>query len=135
MNGFETQAQVPRPSVPREVITITKTIGLAETGKEAPIFMMTLGGETIDLLPLRNWSQLDIYKWRARGKLPGTPAGLEITFDHVKVAGETVLTKDPEGAAKLQRLLNEWLALERGTFELAQKRAQAKPTFIEQEAP
>ena len=70
-----------------------------------------------------------------RGKLPGTPAGLEITLDHVKVAGETVLTNDPDGAAKLQRLLNEWLALERGTFELAQKRAQPKPTSVDQEAP
>ena len=59
---------------------------------------------------------------------------MEITFDHVKVAGETVLTNDPEGAAKLQRLLNEWLALERGTFELAQKKAQPKPTPVDQEA-
>ena len=58
---------------------------------------MTLGGETIELLPLRNWSQLDVYKWGPRGKLPGTPAGLEITFDHVKVTGETVLISDPEG--------------------------------------
>ena len=108
---------------------------VTETGKESGIFKMSLGGETIDLLPLRDWSQLDVYKWRARGKLPGTPAGLEITHEHVKVAGETVLLNDPEGAAKLQRLLNDWLMLEKGTFELAQKRAQAKQVLVEQEAP
>ena len=94
---------------------------------------MALGGETIDLLPLRNWSQLDVYKWRAQGKLPGTPAGLEITFDHVKVTGEAVLIKDPHGPAKLQKLLNEWLALERRAFELAQQKAHAKPASVEQE--
>jgi hypothetical protein len=134
MSDRETQTQAPPQSAPRVEITIGKTVVLAENGKEAGVFTMTLGGETIELLPLRNWSQLDVYKWRARGKLPGTPAGLEITFDHVKVAGETVSATDPEGAAKLQRLLNEWLALERGTFELAKKRAQAKPTSVGQEA-
>jgi hypothetical protein len=115
------------------VITIGKTVVLSESGKAARIFTMTLDGETIDLLPSRNWSQQDVYKWRARGKLPGNLAGLEITPDHVKLAGETVLTNDPEGAAKLQRLLNEWLALELGAFELAQKRAQQKPTFFDQQ--
>jgi hypothetical protein len=134
MSAFETQTQAPPQSAPRDGITIGKTVVLNESGKEAGMFTMTLGGETIDLLPLRNWSQLDVHKWGPRGKLPGTPAGLEITFDHVKVAGETVLTNDPQGAAKLQRLLNEWLALEKGTFELAQKRAQPKRTSVEQAA-
>ena len=95
---------------------------------------MTLGGETINLLPWRNWSQLDVYKWRARGKVPGTPAGLEITFDHVKVAGEVVSTKDPGGAAKLQKLLNDWLAFARGTLELAQQKALPKQAPVEQDA-
>jgi hypothetical protein len=135
MSALETQTQVPPQSVPRDAMTIGRTVVLTGNGKEAGIFTMTVGGETIDLLPLRNWSQLDVYKWGPRGKLPGTPAGLEITFDRVKVAGETVLTNDPEGAAKLQRLLNEWLALERGTFELSQKRVQPRPTSIDQEAP
>jgi hypothetical protein len=87
---------------------------------------MTLGGETIELLPQRNWSQLDVYKWRARGKLPGTPAGLEITLDHVKVAGEIASLNDHAGTAKLQRLLNEWLFVAQGTRELEQQRAHAK---------
>jgi hypothetical protein len=134
MSAVETQTQAPPQSAPRDAITIGKTVVLNESGKETGMFTMTLGGETIDLLPLRNWSQLDVFKWGPRGKLPGTPAGLEITFDHVKVAGDTVLTNDPQGGAKLQRLLNEWLALEKGTFELAQKRAQPKRASVDQEA-
>jgi hypothetical protein len=134
MSALETQAQTLSQSALRDAMTIGKTVVLTGNGKEAGIFTLTLGGETIDLLPLRNWSQLDVHKWGPRGKLPGTPAGLEITFDHVKVAGETVLANDPAGAAKLQRLLNEWLALERGTFELSQKRAQPRPTSVDREA-
>ncbi len=131
MSVLNTQTQAPPVSPRRDGITVGKTVVLNEKGKEAGIFTMTLGAETISLLPLRNWSQLDVYKWCPRGKLPGTPAGLEITFDHVKVAGETVLSGDPQGSAKLQRLLNEWLALEKGTFALAQKRTQPKPTSVD----
>src|SRR5512136_454297 len=135
MSALETQTQSRLQAAPRDVITIGKTVVLTEHGKEAGIFTMTLGAETIELLPLRNWSQLDVFKWRARGKLPGTPAGLEITFDHIKVTGETVSTNDPEGTTKLQKLLNEWLALEKEAFKLAQQKAHAKPTAVEQEAP
>ena len=130
MSAFETQIPTPSQSAPRDAMIIGRTMVLTGSGKEAGIFTITLGGETIDLLPLRNWSQLDVHKWGPRGKLPGTPAGLEITYDHVKVAGGTVSTSDPQGAAKLQRLLNEWLAVERGTFELAQKRVQQKPAHV-----
>jgi hypothetical protein len=134
MSAFETQTQAPPQSAPRDAITVGKTAVLSASGKDAAIFTMTLGGETIDLLPLRNWGQLDVHKWGPRGKLPGTPAGLEITFDHVKVAGETVLTNDPAGRLKLQRLLNDWLALEKGSFMLAQKKAQPKPAHLDREA-
>ena len=65
MSALETQTQAPPQPAPREAITIGKTVVLTESGKEAEIFTMTLGGETIDLLPLRNWSQLDVYKWGA----------------------------------------------------------------------
>src|SRR5664280_2664022 len=93
---------LPAPqSSQRDEITIDKTV-VVTSGQEVEVFTMTLGGETIQLLPLRNWSQLDVFKWRARGKVPGTPAGLEITYDHIKVASEVVSIKDPEGAAKLQ---------------------------------
>jgi len=102
-------------------------------GKETEIFTMTLGVETIELLPLRNWGQLDIYKWRVRGKLPGTPAGLEITFDHIKLLGETVSAKDPEGCARLEKLFSEWLAMERESLQLARKKAQAKAVPVAQE--
>ncbi|HOX55784.1 MAG TPA: hypothetical protein P5205_09180 [Candidatus Paceibacterota bacterium] len=111
-------------------ITVSKSIAATAGGSAAEVYTMTIGGETISLLPLRNWSQLDVYKWRARGKLPGTPAGLEITFDHVRVTGETVSIRDPEGAAKLQRLLNEWLAFARGSQELTQQMAHPTPVPV-----
>lgn len=120
----------PQPAL-QEEITVGKTVLLMQNGKEATVFTMTLGGETISLLPLRNWSQLDVYKWRARGKVPATPAGLEITCDHVKVASEVVSTQDPEGPAKLQKLLNEWLAFARGTVQLAHKEARPQPAPVE----
>jgi hypothetical protein len=80
---------------------------------------MTLGAETIPLLPLKSWDQLDVHKWGARGKLPASPAGLEIALDHVKVAGETVSISDPDGCEKLEKLFSDWLALEKATQELA----------------
>ncbi|MCX6923812.1 MAG: hypothetical protein NT154_11490 [Verrucomicrobia bacterium] len=87
-----------------------------------------MGDETIELLPLRNWSQLDHYKWTVRGKLPGAPAGLEIALDHVRMAGETVAINDPEGCEKLERLFNDWFLLERETLELARKKARPQPS-------
>jgi hypothetical protein len=98
---------------------------------------MTLGGESIYLLPLKTWSQLDVFKWRVQGKLPATPAGLEVAADHVKVAGETVSTYEPDGCARLERAFNEWLALERQALEAAKQKSQpATPhplTSLEQE--
>jgi hypothetical protein len=134
MSDFETQAAAPPQPDQGSEITVGKTVVATDNGKAADVFTMTLGGETISLLPLRNWSQLDVYKWRARGKVPGTPAGLEITFDHIKVASEVVSTKDSEGAAKLQKLLNEWLAFARRTAELAQQKARVHQTPLAPEA-
>ncbi len=114
----------------RHQILIDKTHVLTEeNGKETEIevFRMSLGGEAIELLPLKNWSQLDTYKWGVRGKLPGTPAGLDIALDHVKILGQTVTIKEPDGCAKLERLFNEWLVLERENLELARKKGQPKP--------
>ena len=91
----------------------------------AEVFTMTLGDETIQLLPLKTWSQLDIFKWRARGILPATPAGLEIALDHVKVAGETVSTWDPDGGVKLEKAFNDWLALEHRSLEELKQKAQS----------
>ncbi|MGO8929772.1 MAG: hypothetical protein ACLQU3_23140 [Limisphaerales bacterium] len=131
MSDFSTQASAPPQAGQPSEITVGTTVVATQSGKAAEVFTMTLGGETITLLPQRNWSQLDLYKWRARGKVPGTPAGLEITFDHIKVASEVVSTKDPEGKAKLQKLLNEWLAFAKGTAELAQQKARPQPTPVE----
>ncbi|MGA2658368.1 MAG: hypothetical protein ABSH34_12750 [Verrucomicrobiota bacterium] len=114
---------------PRQGISIGKThVVTQENGKETEIevFTMSLGAETIELLPLRNWGQLDTYKWGVRGKLPGTPAGLDIAFDHVKMLGQTASTKEPEGCSKLEGLFNEWLALERENLELAKKKDHPK---------
>ncbi len=118
---------------PVQHIKVGKRAALV-SGKETEVFTMTLGVETIELLPLRNWGQLDIYKWRVRGKLPGTPAGLEITFDHLKLLGETVTTKDTDGCAKLEKLFSEWLEVERESLELAKKKAQTKPTAVTADA-
>jgi hypothetical protein len=115
----------------QSVVRIGTTTTLAEEGGkeiEIPIYTVTLGTQTMELLPFKNWTQLDVHKWVVQGKLPASPAGLEVTFDHVKIAGETVLSKDPEGCAKLEHAFNEWLALERGTLELAQKKLHSKPT-------
>jgi hypothetical protein len=133
MSDLQSPTQAPLEVDPQELIAVGKTRVLSDRGDEVVVFTMTLGEETIELLPLRNWSQLDVYKWRARGKLPGTPAGLEITFDHVKVSGEAVAINDPDGTAKLQKLLNEWLALERRSFDLARQKARAKPAVLEEE--
>jgi hypothetical protein len=134
MIALETPIFTAPQASQRDAITIDKTVVVTGSGHQVEVFTMTLGGETIELLPLRNWSQLDVYKWRARGKLPGTPAGLEITFDHVKVSSEIASTKEPGGAAKLQKLLNDWLALARGTAELAQQKAHPKQPPFEHEA-
>jgi hypothetical protein len=89
---------------------------------------MTLGSETIELQPFKNWGQLDAYKWRVQGKLPGTPPGLEVTLEHVKVGGETVAIGDAEGCSKLERAFNEWLTLEKNNLELARKKQQSRAT-------
>lgn len=127
MNALENHQEIKAPAGPAPEIRVGKTVVLNEQGKESDIFTLTLGEETIELWPLRNWGQLDVYKWRVRGKLPGTPAGLEIANDHVRMAGETVSTKDPEGIVKLQKLFNEWLALERDSAQLSRQKSQPKP--------
>src|SRR5262249_38598766 len=66
-------------------------------------------------------------KWTVRGKLPGEPAGLEIALDHVKMCGGTVTLNDPAGCAKLERLFNDWLLLERETHQLARSKANWHP--------
>jgi hypothetical protein len=91
------------------------------------VFTLTLGGETIELLPLKCWNQLDHYKWTVRGQLPGEPAGLEIGLDHVKISGQSVSISDAAGSAKLERLFNEWLQLERGTQQMARNKANWHP--------
>jgi len=93
------------------------------------VFTLTLGGETIELLPMKSWDQLDHHKWTARGRLPAEPAGLEIAGDHVKVAGGIVAINDPAGCVKLERLFNEWLQFERETLKLARKKAQPQPMW------
>lgn len=116
------------PSLDTKLLHITRTsYSVDGSGHETEIFKLRLGDESITLLPLRTWGQLDVHKWVVRGKLPASPAGLEITPEHVKIAGETVSIKDPDGCAKLERILAEWLAMEKQTLELARKKAAAKP--------
>src|SRR5215472_13333188 len=112
MDTLQPQLDRTTASQKRSAIKIGTTTTFAEeAGKEVeiPIYTVTLGDQTIELLPFKNWIQLDVHKWVVQGKLPASPAGLEVTLDHVKVAGETVLHKDPDGRAKLERVFNEWL--------------------------
>jgi hypothetical protein len=76
---------LPEIKVGKSVVASTSG---AQTNLE--VFTLSLGGETIPLVPLKNWTQLDLYKWTVRGKIPGTPPGLEVAPDHVKLAGEIV---------------------------------------------
>jgi hypothetical protein len=110
------------------------TIGKARVPAEADgrpttveIFTMTLGEESIYLVPLKTWSQMDVYKWRVQGKLPATPAGLEVAVDHVKVAGETVFTYEPDACVRLARAFNDWLSLERKAVETATQQKSQTP--------
>lgn len=115
-------------------IKIAKTVTTKQTDGTAvlaEIFTMTIGNETIQLIPLKNWMQLDLFKWRARGILPRTPAGLEITWTHTKAAGQTVSPWDPDACERLEQALNEWLALERKNVEAA---AKAKPPAAQAQA-
>jgi len=99
------------------------------------IFTMTVGGETIDLIPLKNWTQLDTYKWRSRGLFPRTPGGLEVASDHVKVASETVAPWDFNACERLEKAFNDWLALEFQTLEQAQEKAQSQAAQSTTQAP
>jgi hypothetical protein len=128
----------PAPDQPPE-IRIGKCLAFGAVGgnaKELEVFTLTMGGETIELLPLKNWGQLDHYKWTVRGKLPAEPAGLEIAVDHVRIMGGTVVITDPAGCVKLEQLFNAWLQFERETVELARKKArpQPQPTALEASA-
>src|SRR5579872_1499487 len=114
-------ARVPHEIKIGKTITTRKADGSAVL---AELFTMTIGTETIELLPLKNWTQLDIFKWRARGVLPGTPAGLEVNWNQVKVAGATVSTWDSDSCARLENAFNDWLALERHSLETSADQAK-----------
>lgn len=119
----------PGPGGPPPGLVVSKSRVPAEVeGRptEIELFTLTLECEAIYLLPLKTWSQLDVYKWRARGKLPGTPPGLEIGIDSVKVGGECVSTTDPDGCAKLERAFNEWLELERQALGEERRKSDAR---------
>jgi len=122
----ESSAAGPVPE-PQPEIRIGKALVPAEVdGRDSTVmlFTMSLGEESIYLAPQKTWSQLDVYKWRVQGKLPGTPAGLEITLDYVKVGGETVSISEPEGAEKLERVFAKWMASEKEASELAKEKAR-----------
>src|SRR5205814_7087346 len=118
------ESSVSNPGGSRHTIKVGRH-SIQQTGApDSEVYTLTLGDETIELLPFRNWGQMDYYKWGARGRLPGTPPGLEVTPDHVKMAGATVSVSDPEGCAKLEKAFDEWLSLERQTLE--QSRAKQR---------
>lgn len=134
--GDNSSKEAPRAgpehiSIGKKVVPQTPDPG----GEGIEIFTMTIGGETIDLMPLKNWTQLDAFKWRSRGIFPRTPAGLEVALDHVKVAGETVSPWDFNACERLEKAFNDWLALEFQTLEQAQEKAQTQAAQPTTEAP
>ena len=121
-------SSVSNPGASRHLIKVGRRL-LQEAGApDGEVYTLTLGDETIELLPFRSWGQMDYYKWGARGKLPGTPAGLEVTPDHVKMAGETVSLTDPAGCEKLEHAFNEWLSVESKALEQSRARLRPRPT-------
>jgi hypothetical protein len=126
-----TEPELP-PAIAIARVHITNEIDGRLT--HAELFTMTLAGETIRLVPFKNWSQLDVHKWTMRGKLPGTPAGLEVGPDYVNLTGETVSIHEPEGCTKLEKLFADWLKLELGSIDLARK-ARPKPAAAAPDSP
>jgi len=124
----------PQTKVPG--LRIGKALTLASTAGEPnrEVFTLTLGEETIELMPFKNWIQLDHFKWTVRGKLPAEPAGLEIFPDHLRLIGETVALNDPEGCLKLERHFNAWLSFELETLELARRKLHAHATAAPERA-
>jgi len=132
---FPSDERSPSQNSQGPELKIGRTIAVFDFGgktSSVEVFTMTVGDETIELLPQRNWSQLDRYKWSAQGKLPGQPSGLEIGLDQVHFAGQTLSPWDAEACAKLERLLNDWLALER---ETVRKKASAQLPVTAPEPP
>jgi len=95
---------------------------------------MSLGEETIELLPFKNWGQLDLFKWTVQGKLPASPAGLEVTPDHVKIAGETIAITDAEGCEKLEKAFNDWLTIEIKNLQSTRGGPRRKPASVNESA-
>ncbi len=116
----------PEISVPPIRVEKVRHLSGPAGAPDLELFCLHVGEESIQLHPYKNWSQLDHHKWTVRGRLPGSPAGLEITPEHVKLIGEVVLVKDPHGAAKLEKLFGEWLALEQETLASMRRGAQAR---------
>ena len=63
MSDLETRSPTPPQSGPREEITVGKTTVVTGKATGVEVFTMTLGGETIELLPLRDWKA---GRWRRR---------------------------------------------------------------------
>jgi hypothetical protein len=120
------QGVAPVKSVEIRIGKCRSLTAVAGSATELEVFTLTLGEETIELLPLKNWHQLDHHKWTVQGKLPAEPAGLEIAPDHVRIKGGTVALNDPAGCRKLEQLFNEWLRFERETLELARNRGRSQ---------
>lgn len=117
----------PQPTAGPDVKFGRTVWDVGEAAKETEVFTMTVGEETIPLVPFRNWSQLDHHKWVSRGRLPAGPPGFEVTNEHVKIAGEIVALTDPAGCSRLETAIAEWLALESAATEEARRKSQAKP--------
>jgi hypothetical protein len=66
------------------------------------VFKLSLGTEVVALDPGKSWSQVDRFKWVARG-LIGAPQSFHVCADgSVEINATRISINDPEGAAKLE---------------------------------
>ncbi len=136
MNAHESSEHLDSPfppyAAPESLQRAPVSIGKRVVSREADggsvlaeIFTMTIGTEIIELLPYKNWIQLDTFKWRTRGILTRTPPGLEITWNQLKFADQTVSPWDPKACGQLEQAFNTWLTREREAVDPAKAKAPA----------
>lgn len=75
-------------------------------GKATVVFTLSLDNETVTLEPGKPWTQVDHFKWVARG-LIDAPQRFHVAPDgSVEINTANLSTADPEGAAKLEHEIN-----------------------------
>src|SRR6516162_10138890 len=67
---IEGSTNAPGSLAPHSITIGKSSVVIEGSGKSTELFTVTLGKETIELQPFKNWGQLDACKWMVQGKLP-----------------------------------------------------------------